>query len=136
MDPVREIWRKDGRFALEAYQFLFEALERVVKETGRDKNQGLARHVSGEELLDGLRRQALDLFGPLAGEVWRAWGIHSTLDWGRIVFLLVDAKLLSRQESDSLEDFAGRFEFDSAFKDGYRPLLPPGLGARPPGREE
>lgn len=131
MDPVREVWRKDGRYALEAYQFLFESLEKAVQQTGREQKEGAGRHVTGQELVEGMRLYALELFGPLAGQVWRSWGIHSTLDWGRIVFLLVEARLLNRQETDSLDDFADGFDFDEAFRDGYRPEVPPEIGARP-----
>jgi uncharacterized repeat protein (TIGR04138 family) len=136
MDPVREVWRKDGRYSLEAYQFLFESLEQAVKCTGRDVEKGTGRHVSGQELVEGMRLHALDLFGPLAGQVWRSWRIESTLDWGRIVFLLVEARLLNRQETDSIDDFASCFDFDEAFRDGYRPTLPPEIGARPTSSEE
>ena len=66
-------------------------------------------------------------FGPLAGHVWRAWGVRETLDWGRIVFLLVEEGLLNRQETDSLEDFRDGFEFDAAFEGGYRTVLAPDL---------
>jgi uncharacterized repeat protein (TIGR04138 family) len=71
-----------------------------------------------------MRQYALQLFGPLAAQVWRSWGVHQTIDWGRIVFLLVDAKLLNRQESDRVDDFRDGFDFDEAFVHGYRPTLP------------
>ena len=136
MDPVREVWRRDGRYALEAYQFLFESLERAVKQTGREQEQGTGRHVSGQELLQGLRAHALEVFGPLSAQVWRSWGVTSTLDWGHIVFLLVEAQLLNRQDTDSLEDFADGYDFDTSLRDDYRPALPPELGARPASTDE
>ena len=136
MDPVREVWRKDGRYALEAYQFLFESLEKAVQQTGRDSEHGSGRHVSGQELVEGMRQHALEMFGPLGAQVWRSWGVHSTVDWGRIVFLLVDARLLNSQETDSIEDFENGFDFDEAFRDGYRPDLPPEIGARPLSSED
>ena len=71
-----------------------------------------------------MRQYALQSFGPLAAQVWRSWGIHESLDWGRIVFLLVDANLLNRQESDSIDDFRDGFDFDEAFTEGYRTVLP------------
>ena len=83
-----------------------------------------------------MRVHALELFGPLAGQVWRSWGIQTTLDWGHIVFLLVEARLLNRQDSDSLEDFADAFDFDQAFREGYRPTLPPEVFARPTSSED
>ena len=129
-DPLRKLALKDGRYAPDAYQFLFESLEHAVKLAGRASAEGTARHVSGQELLAGMRAHALEAFGPLAAAVWRAWGIRDTLDWGRIVFLLVDHGMLNRQEEDTLEDFRDGFDFDEAFVRSYEPRLPPKLGPR------
>jgi uncharacterized repeat protein (TIGR04138 family) len=131
MDPVRKVWKADGRYRLEAYQFLFDALDKSVRLAGKEEAQGPERHISGQELLAGMRQHAIDLFGPLAAQVWRTWGIKSTLDWGRIVFALVEAKLLNRQETDTIDDFANGYDFDEAFVNHYRPELPRELGVRP-----
>jgi uncharacterized repeat protein (TIGR04138 family) len=130
-DPLRKLALKDGRYAPEAFTFLYESLDHAVRLAGREQAQGTERHVSGQELLAGMRAYAQELFGPLAGEVWRRWGVRETLDWGRIVFLLVDAGLLNRQEEDQIEDFRDGFDFDEAFVKRYRPKLPPEVLARP-----
>lgn len=123
-DPVSELALQDGRFSPEAFRFLFEALEQAVALAGRGTEKGARRHVSGGELLEGLRVHGLATFGPLTAQVWRQWGVHTTLDWGHIVFLLVDGKLLRRQDSDTLEDFRGGYDFEEAFVRSYRPVLP------------
>ncbi len=123
-DPLRELARGSGRYAPEAFQFVFESLEHAVRLARREQAEGAERHVSGQELLAGMRENATRLFGPLAAQVWRSWGVHESLDWGRIVFLLVDAGLLNRQEHDTLEDFRAGFDFDQAFVRDYRPALP------------
>lgn len=92
----------------------------AVKLAGREGAKGLERHVTGQEVLSGLREHARELFGPLAKAVWNSWGVRDTLDWGRIVFLLVENNLLSRQESDSLEDFRDGFDFEQEFVRAYR----------------
>ena len=46
-----------------------------------------------------------------------------TIDWGRIVFLLVDAGLLNRQESDTIDDFRDGYDFQEAFVRDYQPGL-------------
>jgi len=130
-DPLRDACTEDGRFSFDAYRFLFESLETALKLAGREGESGSSRHVSGPELLDGMRALAESLFGPLAAEVWRSWGVHSTLDWGRIVFVLVEAKLLNRQESDTLDQFEDVFDFAEAFELNYSPQLPSELGANP-----
>lgn len=131
MTDLRKLAREDGRYSLEAFVFLFEGLDEAVEVTGRKEQEGSARHVSGRELLEGMRQHATELFGPLAAHVWRSWGIKSTLDWGHIVFILVEAKVLNREERDTLEDFRDGFDFDAAFVGDYEPALPPELGAQP-----
>jgi uncharacterized repeat protein (TIGR04138 family) len=135
-DPLRKIAADDGRYSPEAYQFVFESLEPAVRLAGRDQHEGQERHVSGQELLCGLRLHAADTFGPLAGHVWRSWGLQRTVDWGEIVFVLVTAGMLNRQDTDSIEDFRDGFEFDAAFVDGYELHLPAEVLARPQAGEE
>lgn len=130
MDSIQLIAAKDGRYDLQAFQFLYEALEVAVKSTGREGAEGVARHVSGKELLEGIRQYGLKLFGPLAARVFRSWGVKDTLDWGNMVFLLVENNLLNRQEEDTLDDFRDGYEFDAAFVDDYRVELSPEVVAR------
>lgn len=115
---------KDGRYSPEAFRFLFEALPHAVRMAGKEKAEGSERHVTGREVLEGMRGFATQLFGPLAAAVWRSWGVRETIDWGRIVFLLVDNGLLSRQESDTIEDFRSGFDFQEAFVRQYKVPLP------------
>ena len=123
-DPIRNIALKDGRYSPEAFSFLFEALSHAMRMAGKEEAKGAERHVTGQEVLVGMRAYAADLFGPLAAQVWRSWGVHTSLDWGNIVFLLVEAQLLNRQDSDSIEDFRDGFDFDEVFVEGYKPVLP------------
>jgi uncharacterized repeat protein (TIGR04138 family) len=119
---------KDGRYSPEAFRFLFEALPQALSLAGKEQAEGTERHVTGKEVLEGMRVLAAQLFGPLAAAVWRSWGVRETLDWGRIVFLLVDNGLLNRQESDTVEDFRGGFDFEEVFVRQYRVPLPDPLG--------
>ena len=98
--------------------------DEAIRIAGKDALEGSERHVTGQEVLAGMRELALERFGPLAAQVWRSWGIESTLDWGRIVFLLVEAKMLNRQDEDTIEDFSAGFDFEQAFVQDYRPELP------------
>ncbi len=47
------------------------------------------------------------------------WGVRSTDDIGRIVFVLIDIGLLTPDGSDRVEDFDSVFDFEEAFEDGY-----------------
>jgi uncharacterized repeat protein (TIGR04138 family) len=134
-DQLRQLALSDGRYSPEAFAFLFASLEHAVRLAGKDAAQGAERHVTGQELLAGLRENAIETFGPLAAHVWRAWGIKSARDWGTIVFLLVDASMLKRKDSDKPEDFDQGFDFDEVFVERYRPPLPRALEARPGGGE-
>ena len=97
---------------------------------GKETAQGTERHVTGQEVLEGMRQNALEMFGPLAAQVWRSWGVHESMDWGRIVFLLVENDMLNRQDSDTIDDFAEGFDFDEVFVKSYRPQLPAQLAER------
>ncbi len=123
-DPFRKLAREDGRYSPEAFRFLFESLEHAVRLAGKDAAEGTERHVTGQEVLQGMREFALEAFGPLAAHVWRSWGVHDSMDWGRIVFLLVDAGMLKQREEDSINDFREGFDFDDIFVEGYRAKLP------------
>ena len=129
MDPLRKVAREDGRYRIQAYQFLFDALDATVRAAGKASSGTNEKHVSGVELLDGMRQYASQMFGPLAAQVWRSWGVRSTEDWGRIVFRLVESGLLRRQDSDSIDDFAGGYDFEEVFVRAYEPRVPADLDA-------
>jgi len=115
----RKVLSRKRQFELGAYLFIFEALAYTQKSLGRD-DPSLAptqRHVTGRELLEGIREYAKAQFGPLAPTVFRSWGVRSTEDFGRIVFDLVESRLLGKTDSDRPEDFAGGFDLDTAFDD-------------------
>ena len=79
-----------------------------------------SRHITGQELSEGLRDFALMQWGMLARTVLGRWNIHRTEDFGRIVFLLIENGWLSKTEQDSEADFRHVFDFDSAFGQDYR----------------
>ena len=110
-DAVRElILKRDPRFSIEAYRFMFEALDHTIRKIGA------RRHVTGQELLDGIRDFARLRFGPLAKTVFRCWNVQRSEDFGEIVFNLVEAGLMSKTETDTREDFKNGFDFDDAFR--------------------
>lgn len=106
---IEEIIEKNPVYKFEAYTFVLAALHDTVSKFKKP------RHVSGSELLEGIRKYALKQFGPMAKTVLHYWGVRKTVDFGKIVFALIDAKLLSKQPDDKLEDFMGSYDFDDAF---------------------
>ena len=59
--------------------------------------------------------------GPMALPLFEEWGVRSCLDFGQIVFNLVDAKALTKTDDDKLEDFADGYDFREAFVLPYLP---------------
>jgi uncharacterized repeat protein (TIGR04138 family) len=109
---LAEIRKRDGKYNERAYVFVLAALEYAQTKLPE------RRHLSGVELAWACRDFALEQFGMLANSVLTHWGIHTTEDFGQIVFILIDVGLLARQPSDRLEDFEGVYEFAEVFKAG------------------
>ncbi len=115
---------KDRRYGRGAYHFVREALDHTQAMLLR-RGEPVPRHVSGRELLDGIRAYALDQFGPMTCTVFEDWGILSCDDFGEIVFNLIDLQILSKTDQDLREDFKGGFDFAEAFR---HPFVPGRLG--------
>lgn len=118
-DRLEDVAEQDGRFDLKAYVLVFEALGRAQRIYGR------AHHVSGHELLEGLRALAIERYGRMAKTVLNSWGVGSTDDIGAIVFNLVGSGLMSKTDEDRVEDFHAVFDFDETFVERYD-IPPPG----------
>lgn len=122
---VRYAVERVGMFPVEAFEFVQEGLtwtiERVHGVAAEDvpRTDG-SRHITGQQLCEGLRDLAFERWGYLARTVLRAWGILRTEDFGRIVYALIDAGILARSEEDSQNDFADVFDFASAFERDYK----------------
>jgi len=114
---IEQVAAEVGRYPVEAYYFIHEALAHTVQRVHGDPSKLPVgkRHVTGQQLCAGLRDVAIGKWGMLAGTVLRRWNITSTLDFGRIVFALVDNQLMQKQPTDRLEDFADVFDFNEAF---------------------
>ena len=113
-EAVERIRARGGAYREEAYFFLLESLDFTIRQLEQP------RHVTGGELLDGLRRFALSRFGPTTRMVFEHWGVNSTEDWGRIVFDLIEHGVLAKTETDRLADFVDVFDFKKVFEDDYR----------------
>lgn len=106
---VEELCQEDPRYKPDAYEFLMQALYFTQKKINR---QG---HLSGRELLDGIRGLAIEKYGPMAKTVLNHWGITQTGDFGNIVFNLIGKQVLSKSEADQLNDFNAVYDFEAAF---------------------
>jgi len=123
-NPLDRIIVRDARYKPEAYLFVHDALGHAWSRLDQ------RRHVTGRELLDGIKDLALKRYGPMARAVLNSWGVHTTDDFGAIVFNLVDAGLLSKTEEDRVEDFHAVYDFDDVFVRAYHIAEP---GTQEPG---
>lgn len=119
-DVLNSILEKDSRYHRDAYLFLKDALEHTQKAIGRKRRE--VGHITGQELLEGVREYALENFGPMAISVLEEWGIRSCEDFGQMVFLMVDNNLLRKTDQDSPDDFKNGYSFDEAFRKPYLPV--------------
>jgi uncharacterized repeat protein (TIGR04138 family) len=110
------------RYHREAYDFVTQALRVTQELLGRSiaaHADDDSAHVSGQELLEGIRHLGRRQFGMMAPIVFAHWGVNSTDDFGRIVFDLVEREDFRRTDRDQLGDFANVYSFDDVFRRDY-----------------
>jgi len=119
-EVVERLYGQDARFAREAYQFTREALDYTQKLISRE-NKVTVRHVTGQELLEGIRQFALQQYGPMTITVLGEWGVNNCRDFGEIVFNMVESGLLAKTDKDTREDFQQGYTFTDAFDKPFWP---------------
>ena len=127
-DVLNRMVEQNLRYHRDAYLFLREALDFTQKTVGK-ANKSKARdgtHITGQELLNGIREYALALYGPMTITVLEEWGIISCEDFGNMVFLMIENNLLRKTEQDRPEDFKNGYSFEDAFRKPFRPSGPSG----------
>ena len=123
MSTTSRAIERDVRYHPNAYQFVYQALRFTQQCLNRAVSPGRENeeaHISGTELLDGIRAFALDQFGLMTRTVFRCWGIRSTDDFGHIVFELVERGEMSKTDRDQLSDFFDVYDFADVFDRDYR----------------
>ena len=104
-------------YPLEAFMFVREGLNYSVEAVHDDPDSMPEdeRHISGQQLCLGLRDLAITKYGLLAPVVFEHWQVRRTCDFGRIVFAMIDAGLMTKTSADTMEDFQAVYDFDEAF---------------------
>ncbi|NIL98198.1 MAG: hypothetical protein GTO53_10265 [Planctomycetales bacterium] len=148
--PIAKFARMDGRYHVDAYAFVFDALHHAHtvlnmgkpstgkktagKKAAGKKTVGKGRkgtnpepppaeeecHVSGQELCAAIRHLAMEQYGYMAKCVFNRWGVKSTSDFGNIVFNLIELGQMRKTDSDRREDFNDVFDFDRELVEGFR----------------
>lgn len=130
-EELEKIVAKDARFTREAYVFVREALDHTQKATIKSSKDDAPRHVTGQELLGGIRDYALQQYGPMTLTVLNEWGIRRCEDFGELVFNMVENSLLAKTDKDTRDDFKGGYDFEEAFR---QPFVPKKLSVSVPDR--
>ena len=123
-EVIRQIRAKDPRYMPQAYELVRLGLDQAQKAVhGEPKKgkEGLNRHVTGPQLLEGFRRHVLESYGPLSYPLLQSWGLRRSIDVGNIVFNIIETGLFGRSEDDRLEDFAEVYDFKEVFLAPYEP---------------
>jgi uncharacterized repeat protein (TIGR04138 family) len=126
-DDLAAVLARDPRYTIQAYAFIFEALEytKNLRKRSRSQTQARARgrgkptqtrHVTGRELCEGARRIALEHYGMMALTVLKLWGLHSTSDLGEVVYNLIASGDLEKTPADSRADFNNVYDFEVTFR--------------------
>ena len=138
LDPaIAKLLQDDPRYPLEAYIFVFEALhygqnvlrmgnEAPSEPSGEEEEEdsGPQRHVTGQELCQAIRQFALEQYGYMAKLVLGNWGLHTTGDFGEIVFNLIRIGRMRKTPHDRRADFDDVYDFDNAFREEFRIEMP------------
>lgn len=123
IQPIRtleQVAETNGRYAVEAFYFVQKGLAMTATRIHAERAGAESRHISGQELAEGLRDIACQRWGLLARTVLGQWGVYTTLDFGRIVYAMIDAGIMGRSDEDTLADFKGVFDFRKAFEQQYK----------------
>ena len=118
---VEIITQQDTRYASGAYEFINDAVIYTVRKCEENKKEDELRHITGAELLEGVMEYALKQFGPMAYTLFCEWGVYDGMSVGNIVFNMIEHKILSRSENDSIKDFENVFDFKAVL---CSPFLP------------
>ncbi len=126
---IKELAKKDGRYSPEAFIFVSEAIVitanwlrkgMLTEDDGHNqRGQGSEFHVSGRELLAGIKRIARERWGCMAKAVFNSWNVYKTDDFGEIVYCMVNDEGMNwqKRDCDSIDDFKNVYEFSNTFED-------------------
>lgn len=136
MDPdlriLCQILENDSRYSLDAYLFVREGLAYAADHIALDHLpesnfpvvtapalKTSRKHVTGQELCEGIRQYALNQFGFMAKTVLNSWGLYTTSDIGNVVYKMINAGLLKKSSRDRRSHFDDVFDFEDAFVNSY-----------------
>ena len=133
--PIAKLLKDDRRYKIDAYAFVFEALnyahaqlgmgtERPAESEEGEPDEGAGketeRHLSGQQLCEAIRQYALEQYGYMAKCVLNSWGVTRTGDIGEIVYNLIDIGKMRKTKEDRREDFDNVFDFETGLRQSFK----------------
>jgi uncharacterized repeat protein (TIGR04138 family) len=130
LERISKLAQQDGRYRLDAYLFVQQALAYAQLELGmgRPRPYGVEgeaetprgeAHLTGQQLCEAIRQYAAELYGLMAKVVLNSWGVHATRDFGEIVYNLIEIGEMTKSDTDRPEDFEDVYDFEEAFQQQY-----------------
>jgi uncharacterized repeat protein (TIGR04138 family) len=140
-----KLLEQDKRFKREAYDFVFESLDYAQNRLHlgqeclneptsdlegfdideeenlhfQDDEGSIGKHITGQDLSEAARMYATEMYGFMAKVVLNNFGIHSTGDFGEIVYNLIKIGRMRKTAQDCREDFDDVYDFETAFDSDY-----------------
>jgi uncharacterized repeat protein (TIGR04138 family) len=100
---------------IEALLFISDALLHTPNYCGEEPYDVVnSRPCSAKEFCRAFISFAMDLFGDDYISVLRMWNLDTSEKLGRVVYELIDRRLLEQQEGDLLSDFDGQFDLSES----------------------
>ena len=118
-ETLEQIAGEDGRYDVRALKFVFEGLTATIEKLRGAEGAEQPRHIAGQELAWGLAEAAMQRWGRLAKMVLNRWGVHTTRDFGEIVYLMIAHQWMTSQETDTIDDFNDVYDFAAVFERDY-----------------
>ena len=137
--PIAKLLKDDRRYKIDAYAFVFEALNYAHSQLGMGANRPAEadegepeeespkeaeRHLTGQQLCEAIRQYALEQYGYMAQCVLNSWGVRTTGDFGEIVFNLINIGQMRKTSEDQREDFDDVFDFETGLRESFK-ITPP-----------
>ncbi len=136
--PIAKLLKEDRRYKIDAYAFVFEALNYAHTQLGmgtehaaeseEEPEEGSQReserHLTGQQLCEAIRQYALEQYGYMAKCVLNSWGVQRTGDFGEIVFNLIGIGQMRKTPDDRREDFDDIFDFETGMQQSFKITRP------------
>jgi uncharacterized repeat protein (TIGR04138 family) len=137
-----QLLREDTRYKPEAYEFVRVALsyaqnvlqmgapsptdieEQQIEEQQIEEQPQVEPHLTGQQLCEAIRLYAIEQYGYMAKVVLNNWGLHTTSDFGEIVYNLIRIGEMKKSKSDRREDFNDVYDFNEAFQRCFEITMP------------